>query len=34
MEEAVFVACRLLAFIGVGTIVTILSGIAVGKIEA
>lgn len=33
MTEVFFMACRLLAAIGVGTIIVILSGIALGKIE-
>lgn len=33
MIDVVFIVCRLLAIIGVGTIITILSGIALGKIE-
>ena len=33
MEEAVFIVCRALAFVGVGTIVAVLSGIALGKID-
>ena len=33
MEEAVFIACRFMAFIGVGTIVTILAGVALGKVQ-
>jgi hypothetical protein len=33
MTETFFMVCRLLAVIGVGTIITILAGIALGKIE-
>ncbi len=33
MTETFFMVCRLLAVIGVGTIITILGGIALGKIE-
>jgi hypothetical protein len=33
MTEVFFMVCRLLAAVGVGTIIVILSGIALGKIE-
>jgi hypothetical protein len=33
MEEAVFIVCRFMALVGVGTIITILAGIALGKVQ-